>query len=424
MAEAAVAAPPAPPPPPPAPRTAIHVGATGEMTPASGASAASDRGPAPEPPKPKSAKSRMFEELGKKAQPTNAPEPERPGADEPPKSEGGASPEASSSTPVTEGAPTPGKKEKANPWKVIDEYKGRTAKLEAELAEAKKAVIDPKEKETLSAKLAEYEKRNQELEQEIRFTNYSKSREFAEKYQKPYEDAWRKAMDDLGELTIEGPEGVRPIKAEDLLELVNMPLQKAREAANATFGDFADDVMAHRKEIKSLFEQQNKALEDARKNGATRDQQRNEQFKKVMGEIDKQVADSWTASHGELMKDEKNAPFFKPVEGDDEGNKRLEHGYQLAQKAFSMNPKDPRLTPEQRKQAVREHLAVFHRAAAAGRLLYWLQRERDAHTATRKELDKYRGAEPGKGEGDPSATPSGPAKASDSVFGALRKLAH
>lgn len=432
-APAAPAAPAAPPPP----TTTIRVDATGGMTANTGP--VSDKGPAPEAPKKGTARSRLSDELAKRAQPTHSPDrpatptKKEPGAGatparpEPPPESAEETQEAANASPPPEAAPAekPIDKKKTNPWKLLDEYKKRGAELEAQLAETKKAVLDPKEKETLASKLAEFEKRNQELEQEIRFTNYAKSREYQDKYERPYEEAWKKAMSELGELTIQTESGQeRPLSPQDMLVLVNLPLKQAREQAESLFGGFADDVMAHRKEIKNLFEAQQKALEDARKTGTERDKARQEQAQKVYGEIDKSVAQAWTQSHEALMKDEKNAPFFKPVEGDEEGNKRLAHGYDLAQRAFAQNPKDPRLSPEQRAQIVQEHLAIFHRAAAAGRLLYWLQQERDAHKATRAELDKYRSSEPGQGKGAAPSEPVNPGRASDSVFGALRQLAH
>lgn len=413
--------------PPPAETKTIRVSSDGRM--------ASDPGPAPEPVKRGSARENLFSELRKKATPTNAPErpPEKPSPTE-------SAPEAKPSETVSpeekggspESVATPGEAapaeagKKPSAWKLVDTYKRRVVELEAALAESKKTVLDPKEKETLTGRMAELEKQNQALAEEIRYVNYSKHPEFEQKYRKPYEDQWKKAMEEMGELTLQDPASgqERPFNARDLLELVNLPLKKAREAANALFGDFADDVMAHRNEIKRLFDNQQKALDEARKSGAEREEQRKRQFEAFQTEIQKQVKETWQTAASELDKDETNSKFFKPVEGDDEGNQRLQHGFEIASKALSMNPNDPRLTPQQRSEAVRQIYAVHQRAAAAGRLLLWYQRAMDDNQKLRAELDKYRNSEPGKGAGVPRATPTTPARASDQVFGALRKLAH
>lgn len=430
MPEAPPSAPPAapaisPPPPPPAPTKAIHVTPAGM-----------DAGPAPAPPKRGSAREEMFKDLRKKSAPSNSPdvkptpppakaEPEEKPAPESPLT----SPEESSSEKPGAGTPvemTPEEKKKVSPWKLVEDYKKRHALLEKELAEARTTRLDPKEKEELTTRLSTYEKRAKELEDEIRYVNFTKSEEYAAKYQKPYEEAWVKAMSDLGELTIEDPATgqSRPIKAQDVLDLVNLPLQKAREQANTLFGDFADDVMAHRKEIKNLFEAQQKALDDARKNGAAREEQRHRQIQEYREKVHKEINQIWTEANEAVLKDEKNAPFFKPVEGDEEGNKRLSRGYELADRAFTLNPADPRLTPDQRAEAVRIHAAVRNRAAAAGRLLYWLQQERENTKALKAELAKYQGAEPGSGEGAKGTQPDSRSSARDQVFGALRKFAH
>lgn len=413
------------PPAPPPPKTELHVSGDGRI--------GTDAGPVAEPPKKGSARDSIFSDLRKKAVPTHTPDrptekktqtpPDPQKAAVSPEDQGG-SPE--SATTPGEAAPTAKGEKKPTAWQLVDTYKKRVTELETAIAEAKKGVLDPKEKETLTSRLAELEKQNQEWAEEIRYTNYSKHPEFTQKYQKPYEEAWKKAMDEMGELTLTDPGSgsERPIRPQDMLELVNMPLKKAREMANALFGDFADDIMSHRNEIKRLFDAQQKALEEARKGGADRDAQRKQQYEAFQGEIQKQVKGAWETAAQELAKDESNSKFFKPVEGDEDGNQRLQRGFEMAAKALSMNPNDPRLTPQQRADAVKAIYAVHQRAAAAGRLVLWYQRALDDNKKLRAELDKYRQAEPGKGEGNTQATSSGPARASDQVYGALRKLAH
>lgn len=415
-----------PPSPPPAPTTAIHVDATGAM----------DKGPAPAPVKKGSAFDRVRSDLRKKAgvvEPTpeekpkdSAPESPTspPEADKP--TPGSESPETSH-TPEPGAAPQPEKKGKANPWKLVDEFKGRAATLEKELSELKKVLPNPEDQKKMVAQVEAIHKRNQELEEEIRYVNFSKSKEFTEKYQQPYEQAWQKAMSELGELTVSGDDGTeRPLHPNDLLELVNLPIKQARALATEKFGDFAQDVMDHRTKIKSIFEAQQKALEDARKGGEERERFRQQQFQQAMGTIQKQVVEMWKKTNDEALKDESISKYFKPLEGDDEGNKRLERGFQLANQALSgIDPRDPRLSPEQRAEVIKVHTAVRLRAAAFGRTMLQLEKAREENTKLKAELAKYRSAEPGHGEGKPASSQetTGHSSARESVFAALRAKA-
>jgi hypothetical protein len=415
----APAAAPAAPAPPPA---EMHI------TPAS----VVERGPTPETPKKGSAKERMFSELRKKvrsegpppepAKPESAPETKL--APEP-KPEDRPAPEPES-TLAPEGKAPADKKEKANPWKLLDEYKSRAANLEKELSEARKGIADPKEREAMSQQLKTSQDRLKELESEIRHVNYSKSQEFQDKYVKPYEQAWKRSMDNLKELTFMDPqsEEERPISPQDMLQLINMPLRQAREVAVKLFGDFANDVMSHRNEIRRLFEDQSNALEEARKNGELREEALKKQVQEWNSKATKEVDELWTKANQEISGNEKFVKFFKPVEGDDDGNSRLVKGYEMVDKAFSgKDPKDPRLTPEQRTELVRLHAAVRHRAAGFGRLAFFYEKAMSELASTKAELDKYRKSEPGAAGGTVKPSETKPASARDSVYGALRKLA-
>lgn len=368
----------------------------------------------------------MFQELRQKA----GMEPETPTAtkanaeteetSETP-GEGETPPGTQETTPATQ--PTE-KKGKVSPWKLMEEHKAARLRAEQELAELRKAVPDPNKIKDIETKAEAAERRAQELEQEIRFTNYAKSQEFQEKYQKPYEQAWVRWMADLGELTVEGTDGAeRPIQPNDLLEIVNAPLQKARDMAEKQFGSFADDVMSARKEIKGLFESQQRALEEARKAGTERQQQIVKQMQEQQQSMAKEISTHWTEANKQAVTDEKYGKYFQPVEGDEEGNKRLARGFELADKAFSINPLDPRLNPEQRASIVKLHAAVRNRAAAFGRLSFQNQQLEAQVKSLTEELNKFKEAEPTGGERQGEHV-EGHTSAKDSVFGALRKLAH
>jgi len=282
-------------------------------------------------------------------------------------------------------------KKKTNPWKLIDEHKKARAQLEAEVADLKKIVANPEVRKSELQKMAEFEKRNQELEETIKFVDYSKSKEFTEKYQKPYEAAWTRAMSELKELTVTdlttGDE--RAMGPADLLDLVNMPLLKAREKADELYGAAANEVMAYRKEIRALYEQQNQALDAARKSGVEKHQQETAQRQAQMEQIQKDTHQYWEDQNKAILANETTGPYFKPVEGNEEINKRLDAGYKFVDETMALNPLNPNLTPEQRQDAIKRHAALRHRAAAFGRMRLQYETATKELAAVRARLAEF-----------------------------------
>jgi hypothetical protein len=421
----APAAPAAPPSPPPSNAPPISV--TPEAV---------DRGPTAPPPKPGSAKDRLFQDLRKKAGLESGNEPETKPATAPkPSTPDGSGEETSTETTAT--APPPSgeasqptapdpKKGKVSPWKLVDEHKAARLKAETELAELRKQMVSPDKVKEIEEKAAKLQADYQKAQEELRYRAYEKSDEFAEKYQKPYMAAWQRWMGELGELTVTdvdtGTE--RPLDPKDILELVNMPLQKAREHADTVFGSFADDVMSARKEIRGLFEAQNKALQDARKAGDEWQKQQVEQHKAQQQKLGTEITEHWKQANDMAVADEKFGKFFKPVEGDEDGNTRLKKGYELADRAFAMSPLDPNLTPEQRKEIVQLHAAVRNRSAAFGRLAVQNESLAKKVATLEAELAKYKSAQPGGGEGRREQPEVHGGSAKDQVFSALRQIAH
>lgn len=375
------------------------------------------------PPKAGSPKANLFERLDKRGKPlsgrTAEPEkpaaapaaiapPERPGADEPAPNDdapgdedetspiGTTEPKSSESPKLGEQAPaTTAPKPKVNPWKLVDEHKTARAKLEHDLAETRKLIADPVARKTEIERLTKAEQRAKELEDHILFVDYSKSQEFQEKYQKPYEQSWAKAMADLKDITVSTEDGnERGFAADDMLNLVNMSLPKARELANQLFGDFADDVMQQRKEIRSLFDAQNKALDDARTTGAARVKEAADKMQAQHAETAELVTKAWTKYKDSIAKDEKFGKHFTPADGDEAGNQRLAKGFALVERAFSENPMDPKHTPEQRESIIKRQAAVYNRAAAFSKAVLRGDNLEAKVKALETELAKYKGSEP------------------------------
>jgi hypothetical protein len=185
----------------------------------------------------------------------------------------------------------------------------------------------------------------------------------------------------------------------------------------------ANDVMNHRNKIRELFDEQSSALEQARKDGSTREQAQREQWQGQLKEVQKVVMDGWKASNEKAMADPNVSRFLKPVEGDVEWNSRLEKATKLADQAFSENAMTPGLTPEKRAEIVERHAAVRNRAIAYSMLRY----ENTKHEALIKELQEelkgFKASEPpAAGSTPPPGTPPQP-KGMAGIHAALEKIA-
>jgi hypothetical protein len=370
----------APPATPPAPTTSISV------TPAT-----VDKGKPVDPPKPGSARERLYQAAQQTAA-KNSPKP----AETPKKVEEKVEPKIEPKVEKPAEAAKDEPKEKVNPWSKLKEKEGIISDLQKQLEESKKSLAPESERKAIAERLQKAETRAKELEDEIRYVNYQKTEEFQTKYQQPYNKAWELATAEMSEITLTDPTSsqVRMATAEDLLTLVNLPLDKARDIADSLFGKFADDVMAHRKEIRNLFRIREAALEEAKKTGAEREKQLAEQSNRETSERSGAVKQAWEKANQDAVAHEKYGKYFVPVEGDQQGNQRLAKGFELVDRAFTENPLDPKLTAEQRAGVINRHAAVRNRAAAFGRLVYLNEQLESKVAELQKELDGFKSSEP------------------------------
>lgn len=428
-----------PPKPPPAPSGEIRVS---QMTPPP-SGPGTDPGPIT-PLKPGSAKKSLRDALLKKAGVNEDGSPSAPdpkpkqspaepgkasaGSSESPSSEAAPTPPADAASSGTQPAPasaTDSKTGKTNPWKLVDEWKGRASTLEKEVVELKKQLVPEQERKSIESRVAAAEARAKEMEDEIRYVNYQKHPDYIKNYQEPYEKAWKAATTELSEITITDPSTreARVATPQDLMELVGLPLGKAREIADQVFGPFADDVMAHRKVIKSLFENRTAALEEAKKSGAAREQQMRERMERQNSEVQRFIKTTWEKVNASALEDPKNGHYFKPREGDQEWNQRLGKGFQLVDQAYSETPEDPRLTPEQRSNVIKRHAAVRNRAASWGALKFENGKLSARLKEVEAELSQYKSSTPPTGGSSGQPANGQPSSAREQVFAALRAKA-
>lgn len=302
------------------------------------------------------------------------------------------------------------KGKRVSPWKLVDQFKERATKAEARALELEKQVLPEEQRKAQSQELETLRSQVKAMADELRFHNAEQYDPDIKKADAEYQESWKRAMSELGEITLTDPETRQPraVTSADLLELVNMPLGKAREVADAVFGNFADDVMAHRKEIRRLFEAKGAKLEELKKTGAERERQRAEQYQAQTKQLADFVKTTYEKAVSEALADEKHGHYFKPREGDKEWNDRIEAGFKLVDRAYSENAMDPRLTPEQRTERIRRHAAVRNRAASWGALRYQNERLTKQIEALEAELKSYKTSQPPAGGRTAPATKEAP----------------
>lgn len=357
----------------------------------------SDEPPVSPSQKPKAAKAKQAKPV---PTPPKTPEPkeeekvaEDDGMDEQPKvDEEDKAPEQDKPAETKE---TEGKSAKNNPWRLVDKLKAENTQYKKEL-EQHRAIQEKGElPEAAVKKFETLEKRNKELEEEIRYSRYEKSQDFIDSYQKPYEEAWGRAVSDIKEMVITNEDGTtRPGNARDILRLANMGVQEAWKLAKEQFGDAADEVMASRRQIRELSDKQQRALEDARKNAGERETQMNMERQAKAKAYSEAMAKTWAEVNKEAID---KYDFLRPADGQTERNTKLEKATKFVDEVLGQNLQQAK-TEEERNQILKKHAALRNRAIGFSVLKHENTTLRAEVEALKKSLADFEGSEPTEGE--------------------------
>lgn len=409
-------------------------------------------GEPPKPPKPGSAKAKFFAEMSKKfggeerqappaasekpgdkapvahkAAPSEQPKPEAGEAKPPPAApQPGAKPGETPPAPAAEPATTDKTGKKVSPWKMVDEWKARATQAEQRILDLQKQVIPEAERKASEEKIKGYEAKIKEMTDELRFFEAEKYDPDVIKAKDAYSKSFVRALKELKNVTVidQQTEKPRTLTVNDLAELAFMDLGEAQQVAETVFGKLAPYVMDHRNEIRRLWEEQQSLIDDLKKNGATREQQRNEAKLKSETELTNWIDTNYRQANAEVVADPKHGHLFKPREGDEEWNSRLQKGFALVDEVMAKGPQDPSLSPEQRIQLIRKHAAVRNMAAGWRPLRYENARLRDQLAKAEAELKEFKDTTPPTGGRQPEpATPERP-KGIKGVYADLAKIAH
>lgn len=282
-------------------------------------------------------------------------------------------------------------------------------KAKYEAASSRLKELEGVNPEEFQKRIEAAEKRAKDYEDKLKFTNYEQSEEFQEKYRKPFIDAFSTGRARVRALKIIAEDGTeRQGTDADFDRIVQITDDgQAADLAAEIFGSKAPLVLMHREKVYERNEAMNRASEEFKKTGSERQKQSTEQLQKEAAHR----MDLWTKFNKQAA--EKYPELFKPIEGDEEGNKLLEEGYKLADLAFSG---DNSLPPE---KMVAVHSSVRNRAAAFGRVLRQSRKLQGQLKDALSELEKFKASVPGAGEG----AKTGAAKQSDDWESDLEKRA-
>jgi hypothetical protein len=319
--------------------------------------------------------------------------------DKPEEDEQDETPQAPEAPKPPDGQPPKPPSKVASLRQAYESTKRRVAELELEVNSLKtaKPPEDP-EKKTLSERLAEREKRLGELEDRIRFSAYEQSDEYREKYEKPFVAAYQSGRAKAASMKTSADDGTeRQGQASDFDRIMQIADDNAAaDAAFELFGNKASSVMYWRERVLELNGARTNALEEYRKTATEKHKQEVEHHTQSQSKM------ASLYEHANKSAIEKYPQFFKPTDGDAEGNKLLEAGYRRADMAFNggkgvdENGKEVQLSPE---AMVFLHSELRNKAAGFNRQVYLNKKLTAKIAELEKSLAEFKTSEPGSGEG-------------------------
>jgi hypothetical protein len=289
-------------------------------------------------------------------------------------------------------------------------------KYETLQAESTKPKADA-EKEQLLKDREAWNKRRDELENELKFSSYERSSEYKEKYQQPFLKAYEQGQKLLTTLNFKDPDKVdeygavlEPGKTRKASEADWDALMAIQDEDTANkfiaehFSYNAARVTMQRDKVLEHHTQMKSAIEDFRKQSGVRETQ----MRELMTKSQKEASERWHAAN--TLAAEKYPQLFGTDPADTKGNDLLAYGTRLTDLAYGvLDPSEiPKLPPGLQAKFVNGqlpqsemtllHSAVRNRAAAHDRLVYRLNQKDTELTELREKLAGYEQSSPGRGE--------------------------
>lgn len=278
--------------------------------------------------------------------------------------------------------------------------------LKAELEKIKQEASKPKddpEKKALVERVTKMESDLAEAHKELRLAKFEKSPDYEKEHGGKIKSAWGSAIRDVTRLKITDDDGNGKLAtADDFAKIMRMEPEEAAEASSRLFGNAAPFVINHYDRIREATQNASEAIRKSQEEYGERE-------KTTMAEQAKQREQSgqlWTKTNTAIL--EKFPEHFKPVDGDEEGNKLLADGFRAADLAFGDGNGQ---TPEQR---VGIHAWVRNAAGAFPRLIGQNRKLQAQITELQTKLKAFEASEPGPGDGE-QRKPNGDAGALPSI---------
>ena len=283
------------------------------------------------------------------------------------------------------------------------------------------------EKKSYEDRLSEREKRIQEYENHIRVTNYAKSEDYKERFEKPYVNAFvagrnktasMKVMERKNEDGSVVTQQSRPGRAEDFDDLIKIQDDdSAAEFAVQLWGERAPMVLWHREQTLDRRNAGLQAIDDMGKKGEQWDKQQRELSERNRNEANTMIGNFRNAAI------EKYPALFKEVEGDVKGNELLSRGKHLLDRVLQngkplADGEEP-MTQEELAIAI---AAVHNKAAGFDRLVHQLRTTQKELADVKGRLESYEKSTPGAGDGGGKPT-TGAVTDEDDPFAQLDKMA-
>ncbi len=384
--------------------------------------------PAPELPKGHDEAFGALDALGRDDGTPAPPENPTPGDGRPRKPDGKFAPKGKDAPAKPPEAPTPDDEnvDKLPTREVVKRYhairneKSEWLKAKEEYEKKLKTPQEWPEKKTYEEKLTErekkieeYNKRVAEYEQELQFTNFTKSQFYKDNFQKPYYESWKAGQaraasmnvverkdDTDGTVLQQGRKGT----TDDFDSIMRISEDDvAAEKAAELFGPVkAAIILHHREKIREIQGREEAAVNEYREKGTEWEKQRREQSEKHQKEYVGMVEKFRTAAV------EKYPQFFKPDPEDPKATKFLESGTHLLERVLRNGAPvadgEQPMTGEELAIAV---AAVRNKAAGFDRVAYKATTLAKRVKELEKELEQFKSSRPGNGSGNGRAAVEG-----------------
>lgn len=250
-----------------------------------------------------------------------------------------------------------------------------------------RARAQAKPDEAAVSEVKQLRQRLSEAEQELRYLDYTKSGEFQEKYSRPYQAAFARAVAEVEEMQVLDESGnpVRSATEQDFRSVMTAGKAEVKALARRLFGEDAGEVLALRRKLNDMNEDANQEAKSYREKAAERERQRTLKAAEEREGLERM----WKTKVSEVAEHYKR--FFGKVEGDDEYNEALEDGYRRIEAAhaegLSLEEKTTRLA------------VVRHKAAAFGAQVLLNKRLTGRVKELEEALKEYERSTPAGGKG-------------------------